>query len=271
MLTDTHCHLDLEKFDTDRTSVLLRAEQAGITRILIPGLTLISSRSVVELAESHPMLYAAVGIHPTEASEFEQSALNEFRSLAQHPKVKAIGEIGLDYYWDTAPHDIQQRVLEEQLGLAADLQLPVVLHFREKGDLADGPCASKLLEMLEEWTGGLRRGKNPLAEHPGVLHSFSGSQATAEKAINLGFYLGVTGPVTYNKVRQEVIASLPLKSLLVETDSPFLSPAPRRGTRNEPANIRLIADKIAALYSCNPEEAAAITTDNAKKLFRWDD
>ncbi len=276
ILTDTHCHLDFDKFNADRADVLLRAQQAGVARILIPGLTLTSSRSAVKMAESHPMLFAAIGVHPTEASKVERrtsgigySTFDAFRDLARNPKVIAIGEIGLDYYWDAAPHDLQQRVLREQLDLAADLELPVVIHCREKGDAADGPCASDLIKILEEWANRRGRGKSPLAERPGVLHSFSGSRATAQRAIGLNFYIGVTGPVTYRKERQELIASLPLERLLIETDAPFLAPTPQRGKRNEPAYVRLIADKIAALHSCSPEQTAAVTSANAMRIFGW--
>jgi TatD DNase family protein len=269
-LTDTHCHLDSDKFDADRADVLLRAQQTGITRILIPGITWTSSLSAVKLAGSHPMLYAAVGLHPTQASDFEPSLLNDLRKLAQHPKVKAVGEIGLDYYWNSAPHDIQQKVLKEQLDLAAELHLPVVIHFREKGDAPDGECASDLLKILEEWADRLRREKSPLAERPGVLHSFSGSTKTAGQAMQLHFYLGVTGPVTHRKDRQELIAALPLERLLIETDAPYLSPVPRRGKRNEPAFVRHIADKIAVLRSCKEEEVEAATSANAARLFSWE-
>jgi len=293
MLTDTHCHLDLNKFDSDREAVLERAIRAGVERILIPGLTLTSSLSAVKLAESHPMLYAAIGVHPTEALTWNESTSNELRALklgaengekrgrekenprlsalsASHSKIVAIGEIGLDYYWDAAPHDLQQRVLKEQLDLAAEFQLPVVIHFREKGDAPDGPCAADLMEILEKWEAGLRSEKNPLAEKPGVLHSFSGSRETAERAIGLNFYLGVTGPVTYRKERQELIASLPLERLLIETDAPFLAPHPHRGKRNEPAYVRLIADKIAFVRSDTTEQVAAATSENARRLFAWE-
>ncbi|KAF0107025.1 MAG: Hydrolase TatD family [Anaerolineaceae bacterium] len=270
MLTDTHCHLDYDKFDADREAVLERARQASVTRILIPGTTWTSSLSAVKLAESHPMLVAAVGVHPTDVDTFQVDTLAGLRKLAASPKVVAIGEIGLDYYWDTAPHDLQQRVLKEQLNLAAELELPVILHFREKGDAPDGPCAADLMKMLEEWVAGLRSRKSPLAERPGALHSFAGSRATASRAIGLNFYIGVTGPVTYRKERQELIASLPLERLLIETDAPFLAPAPQRGKRNEPAFVALIADKISKLHNCSTEETAAATANNAARLFAWD-
>jgi TatD DNase family protein len=272
ILTDTHCHLDLEEFDADRTEVLRRAGQAGLTRILIPGLSLTSSRSAVKLAESHPLLYAAVGIHPTKASGVEHEVMNDFRILAQQPKVKAIGEIGLDYYWDSTPHDQQQKVLKEQLALAAELQLPVVIHFREKGFASGGACASDLMNILEEWAAGLRHEMSPLAERPGVLHSFSGTLEMARAAMGLGFYLGVTGTVTFenSRRRQELVAALPLDRILIETDAPFQAPHPHRGNRNEPAYVRLIADKIASLHSCSNEQVAVATSENSWRLFAWE-
>jgi TatD DNase family protein len=271
VLTDTHCHLDYDKFDPDRAAVLERARQAGVAHILIPGLTLASSQSAVRMAESDALLFAAVGMHPTSAPEFDRAQLDDFHRLASHPRVKAVGEIGLDYYWDAAPPDLQKSVLNEQLGLAAGLGLPVVLHFREKGDSPDGPCASDLLAILENWVRRLKEAGSPLADRPGVLHSFSGSLTSARRALSLGFYLGVTGPVTYNQRRQELIASLPLERLLIETDAPFLAPSPRRGRRNEPANVSLIADKISTLHACTPEEVASVTSTSANALFRWDD
>src|SRR5687767_10139090 len=236
-LTDTHCHLDLEKFDADRQAVIERALAIGVTRILIPGITLKSSHTIVHLAGSHPNLFAAVGVHPDEALTWDPQTIPALRELAADLKVVAIGEIGLDYYWDTAPHDYQQMVLKAQLDLAAELQLPVLIHLREKEDAPDGDCARDLLRILEEWAGRLRQEKSPLAERPGVLHSFSGSAQTAQKAIDLNFYIGVTGPLTFKKAqtRQEIITSLPMERLLMETDAPFLAPLPKRGERNEPA------------------------------------
>ena len=280
MLTDTHCHLDLEKFDADRTEVLRRAEQAGLTHILVPGLSVTSSRSVVKLAESHPMLYAAVGVHPSEAGTWNELTRNELSSLliSSDPsgisgtsKIVAIGEIGLDYYWDDAPHDHQKMVLKEQLDLAAELSLPVILHMREAKDAPTGSCAKEMLELLETWVMKLRSKNDPLGERPGVLHSFSGTLETARMAMELGFYIGVTGPVTFEnaRTRQEVVAMLPLDRLLIETDAPFQAPHPHRGKRNEPAYVRLIADKIALLHSCSAADVAKTTGENARQLFAW--
>lgn len=271
-LTDTHCHLDLEKFDTDRTEVLRRAEQAGLTRILIPGLTLTSSRSALKLAESHRMLYAAIGVHPNDSLPWDVQTISALRELSLSHKVVAIGEIGLDYYWASAPHNHQRKVLNEQLALAAELQLPVVIHCREKGDASGGTCASDLLKILQEWGVGLRREKSPLVERAGVLHSFSGTLEMARAAISLGFYVGVTGPITFEngQRRQELLAALPLDRILIETDAPFLAPHPHRGKRNEPAYVHLIADKIALLFSCTIEQVATATSQNAQRLLAWD-
>ncbi len=271
-LTDTHCHLDYEKFDADRAEVLSRAREAGLTRILVPGLELRSSRAAVKLAEDCPWVFAALGVHPSDALTWDPQTIPALRELAAlSQKVVAIGEIGLDYYWNHAPHSHQQKVLRQQLDLAAELELPVVIHLREAGDATDGPCSSDLLEILGEWVNRLRAQKNPLVERPGVLHSFSGSRQTAEKALALNFYIGITGPVTYKnaETKRQVVAGLPLDKILIETDAPFLAPVPQRGKRNEPAFVRHIADKIAEIHSRHPEEIAAITTANAERLFAW--
>jgi len=270
-LSDTHCHLDLNRFDDDRDEVIARAQEAGLTRILIPGITLASSRAAVKLANSHPMLFAAVGVHPNDALTWDEAARGNLRNLAQSPRVNAIGEIGLDYYRDHAPHDLQRRILKEQLSLAAELGLPVVLHLREEDDADSGLAAADLLEMLEAWVADLKSRNDPLAERPGVLHSFGGTLETAQQAIRLGFYIGVTGPVTFKNAakRQQVVAALPLERLLTETDAPFLAPHPHRGKRNEPAYVHLVAEKIAELHTLAAARAAEITSANAARLFNW--
>jgi TatD DNase family protein len=286
-LTDTHCHLNLDKFDADREAVLERAARAGVERILLPGLDLPTSREVVKLAGRYPMLYAAVGVHPTEAATWTTETGAELGNLIKpstgtsytsetletsgSSKIVAIGEIGLDYYWDSAPHDLQRSVLRQQLSLAAEAGLPVILHMREARDAADGSCAGDLLQILEEWVAGLRSRNDRLAERPGVLHSFSGTLDTAQAAMRLGFCIGVTGPVTFENAakRQEIISALPLDRILTETDAPFQAPVPYRGKRNEPAYVRLIADKIALLHACSLEKSAALTSGNARRLFNW--
>jgi len=270
-LTDTHCHLDFHKFDLDRAAVVERAQKAGLVRILIPALSVQSSLSVINLAESHPMLYAAIGVQPNESLTWDNASISALRELSVNPKVVAIGEIGLDYYWDAAPHEHQQRVFRAQLDLAAELELPVVIHLREKGDAAGGPCADDARTILEGWVAGLGSEKDALRKNPGVLHSFSGSLETAQWAIKHNFYIGMTGPVTFRNAqkKQEMVAQLPVERLLVETDAPYLAPHPHRGKRNEPAFVHEIADKIAQLQSRNLDEVAAATTDNAARLFSW--
>jgi TatD DNase family protein len=281
MLTDTHCHLDLDKFDADRQGVVQRALNSGVTHILIPGLDLESSLAALILAQSHPNLFAAVGIHPGQAGQWDPQTMTALRELVTPPysesedngKVVAVGEIGLDYYWDGAPHETQSAVLKHQLEFAAEIGKPVILHLREKEDAEQGECADDLMKILEGWVAGLRSAQDALAERPGVLHSFSGSRATAERAIQLGFYIGVTGPITYNQAenRRQLIAGLPLERLLIETDAPYLAPVPQRGKRNEPAFVRFIADKIGEIQSKRPEDVAAVTSANAARLFAWGD
>jgi TatD DNase family protein len=252
--------------------VLKRARAGGVGRILVPGLTLASSKAILELTASDPLLFAAVGIHPTDALTWNEQSLSGLEELGQNPKVVAIGEIGLDYYWDTAPHALQRDALKEQLSLAAELGLPVILHMREKGDAPEGDCSRDLLSILSDWVTALKAQSNPLAERPGVLHSFSGSLQTAREAITLNFFIGVSGPITYKNAdsRREIIRALPLERLLLETDAPFLAPVPQRGKRNEPAYMRHIADKIAEIHSISPEKVAEFTTRNAARLFRWE-
>lgn len=272
LLTDTHCHLNLAQFDADREEVLERAWQAGLTRILVPGLSIESSRAAVILADQHPRVFAAAGIHPSESLSWNKETAGILREISLNPKVVSIGEIGLDYYWDAVPAPLQQKALREQLSLAGELGLPVMVHFREKGDAASGPCASDLMLILEEWCTGLKVAANPLADRPGVLHSFSGSLEMALAAITLGFFIGVSGSVTYKNahLKQQLVSAIPLERILLETDAPFQAPVPRRGKRNEPACVGLIADKIALVNLCTSEQVAFATSENARRLFAWD-
>jgi TatD DNase family protein len=218
------------------------------------------------------MLYAAVGVHPNEAETWDGQTISSLKELAaQSLKVVAIGEIGLDYYWNKSPHEDQITILKEQLNLAAELEMPVVIHSREKDDAEQGACAEDLIKILEEWVSGLRLRNEALAQKPGVLHSFSGSIETSKRAIELGFNIGVTGPITYKNAEQkrQVISNLPVERLLIETDAPYLAPEPHRGKRNEPAFVLHIADKIAEIKSRTPQEVAAATTENAARLFSW--
>ncbi len=263
-LTDTHCHLDFHTFDDDREAVLARAWEAGLTRILNPGIDLESSRRAVALAEAHERVFAAVGVHPNDATTWDERTPDELRALAAHPKVVAIGEIGLDYYRDRAPRDRQQRVFRAQLDLAAELGLPVIIHVRE--------AMSDVLAVLGDWVAGLRAAGAPLADRPGVLHSFFGRPEEAAQALELGFLLGITGPVTFKNApdQQRLVSGLPLSGLILETDAPFLTPHPFRGRRNEPAFVAHTAAKIAELHQQPPSVIAQQTRANAARLFGWE-
>lgn len=269
-LTDTHCHLDYNKFDSDRAEVIQRANDAGLIRMLVPGLHYRSSKEAVRLAELNPSVYAAVGFHPTDLDEFTKETFQEVKELAKHPKVVAVGEIGIDYYWvkENDKRAFQREALKGQLQFAKEINKPVIIHMREENDAWFGEASVDLLNILEEWQNSL---KSPLAEKPGVLHSFNGTLETAQKGLALNFYIGITGPVTYKNAdeKREVIKHLPLEKILIETDAPFLSPVPFRGKRNEPAFVHHIADKIAEIHLKSPAEIAALTTSNAARLFAW--
>lgn len=262
-LVDTHCHLDFNAFDQDRHAVLERARLAGVTRLLIPALTVKNSADIQVLASENPQVYLCVGVHPTESSGWGSEMVDELRRWGAHRRVVAIGEIGLDYYWDKAPVDVQKQAFKDQLQLAASVGLPVVVHNRE--------ATADVLDMLVEWQSRLETIGHPLAERPGVLHSFSGDLPAAERALAHNFYLGITGPVTFRKAEllRQVVAAAPLERLLIETDAPFLTPHPHRGERNEPAYVRYIADKIAEIKHLPVEMVAKTTTENANRLFKW--
>ena len=262
MLIDTHCHLYFDSYDGDRQAVLTRAGAADVERILAPGIDLASSRAAVDLAEAHPRVYAALGVHPNSALTWEPGTLDALRDLLEDDKVVAVGEMGLDYYRDRAPKSIQRRVFRDQLALAGEARLPVVLHVRNASP-EDRACIDDLLAILEEMRSDL------LEEYPGVVHSFSGNLDEALKLIELGFFIGITGPVTYPNADglRHVVANVPLEHLLIETDGPFLSPQPRRGQRNEPAYVAYVAEKIAETRRLSPKLVAEETTKNAKRLF----
>jgi len=273
MLTDTHCHLDFNKFDEDRNAVIERALAAGVDRILIPALDLGSSLSAIRLAESHPRLYAAIGFHPTDLEDFSEKVFDELRDLARHAQVVAVGEIGIDYYWvkEEEKRLFQREALEKQLTFAASVGKPVLLHMREENDAWFGQASVDLLNILTEWQNTLRTQNHPLMEKPGVMHSFNGTLETAQKAMDLNFYIGITGPVTYKNAeeKRQIISQLPLERILIETDAPFLTPVPHRGKRNEPAFVAYIADKIAEIHKTTREQVAKITAENAERLFGW--
>lgn len=251
-LIDTHAHLDMGHYDDDRKEVIRRANKHGIGFINM-GLDLPSSKKSIQLAERHEYVYAGVGFHPHEASKFNSSALGKLREISQSSFVKAIGEIGLDYYRDNSPRDEQQNAFEAQLKLAVELDLPVSIHNRDSTE--------DLLRILKSQ-----------AEVPaGVVHSFFGDYHLGEEFIELGFHLGLSGPVTFDEDQelQETVKNLPLDRLVLETDSPFLTPVPNRGKRNEPGYLEFIAKQVAKLKNTTLEEVVEITTDNARRIFHF--
>lgn len=260
VLADTHCHLDLSAFDADLDAVLDRAWKEGIKHILVPGIDLDSSRKAVRLAEQHQGVYAAVGIHPHRSASWGSAAAEQLRALAASPVVCAIGETGLDFYRNLAPHDVQRKAFQGQLALAADLKLPVVIHSRQALD--------EVLETLLAWSEELPA---ELQGRAGVLHAYSGDFQAASKAAAEGFYIGVAGPVTYRKAeqRRQITSKLPAERLLLETDAPYLTPHPHGRKRNEPAFVRLVAEEVSRLLGMRNTELAGITTQNAQNLFGW--
>ncbi len=262
---DTHCHLNFDSFDADRVEVVSDARSAGVHWMVNPAVDVPSSQVIVRMAETLDGVYAAVGVHPNDSTSWDEESLPLLTQLARHPKVVAIGEIGLDYYRDRAPKAVQQAVLCSQLQLAQEVGLPVILHTRQS--------IPDTLDILKDWISAQRVYNHRLAGHPGVLHSFSGTEADAWRAIELGFFIGITGPVTFKNAPdlQKLVAALPLDRILIETDAPFLTPHPYRGQRNRPEWVRLVAGKIAELQHTSLEETAKITTANAQRLFAWRD
>ena len=252
MLFDTHAHYDDESFDADRDAVLTALPEQGVGLILNPGCDVESSRRAVRYAAAYPHVYAAVGIHPENCGGCTAGDLDAIRALAQQPKTVAIGEIGLDYYWaENPPRDFQQQVLRQQLALARELALPVIIHDRE--------AHADTLAIVREFSGVT-----------GVFHCFSGSPEMARELLKMGWYLGFDGPVTYKNARRapEVAAVTPLDRMLIETDSPYMTPVPYRGRRNDSGYVHLVAEKLAEWKGVTPEEMARVTTENGKRLFR---
>lgn len=257
-MIDTHCHLNFDAFDGDREAVVVRAHAAGVDRIIVPAVDLPTSAAVIALAQAQRGVYAAVGIHPNSTANWSAEHLAAIEDYSRAPKVVAIGEIGLDYHWNYSPPATQKIAFQAQLELAKRLQLPVIIHNRESSE--------DVMAMLESWARDL---PPALQNRPGVMHSFSGSMAIAERALAAGFYLGFTGPITYKNAEEtrKIAAEVPIERLLVETDAPYLTPIPHRGKRNEPAYIPLVVERLAAVKGVTTDEMAHITTENAERLF----
>jgi TatD DNase family protein len=256
LLVDSHAHLNAGEFDADRAQVLIRAEEAGVGLIIDIGTDLASSRASLELSERYPHVFTAVGFHPHNAAKMTEDDLAELKRLSRHKKIVAIGEIGLDFYRNLSPKEVQLEAFGKQLRLAQEYDLPVVIHSRN--------AAEETLAVLTEWAQGQSE-RRPL----GVLHCFSGDAVLAQKYLELGFFISIAGPVTYpSSQASEVINPLPLEGLVVETDCPYLAPQPHRGRRNEPAFLPLTVEKLAQVKGIAVETVAQATTENAIRLFR---
>lgn len=256
-LIDTHAHLDMREFDSDREEVISMAIQAGVRRFITVGIDLESSRKAVALAQSHKEIYATIGIHPNDSAWFTKADFDKLAPLVKHPGVVAVGETGLDFYRERAPKEAQYRVLRWQLDLAQQAGLPVVIHSRK----AD----NEMINVLQQWTQSL---KLPAERQVGVIHCFNSDRSTAFKYLDMGFNIAFGAYIGYPTAHlQDVVASIPLGSYLVETDCPFLPPQVHRGKRNEPSYIPLTVQVLAGMRKISAEAVARETTANAVRLF----
>ena len=249
---DSHCHVDEEAFDEDREEVLFRMKANGVTRCAVIGSDMETSRRAAAFAAAHSGVVAAGGFHPHEASRFRESNLDELREMYQKGRIRAIGEIGLDFYYDHSPRDVQREVCIRQMELAWELKAPVAYHIRD--------AHQEMLEIMKGMKARLTGG---------IIHCFSGSAEIAKEYLKLGYYISFAGPLTFKKAPrlQEAVKLVPKDRLLIETDSPYMAPEPVRGRRNEPANVRYVGLKMAELRGEKPEEVAAFTTENAMQVY----
>jgi len=257
MLIDSHCHLQDRKYDRDVEDVIQRAFDAGVTAMVTIGYDMPSSRRAFEIADAHANIYATVGVHPHDAKALTPSDIDELTRLAQSPKVVAIGEIGLDFFRNLSPRDDQYRAFREQLAIARAAKLPVVIHSRDADE--------EVYEVLAEYAQGAEAQERPL----GVMHCYPGDLPLAMRYIKLGFVISIAGPVTYAKshTTRAVAGAIPLASMTVETDAPYLPPQRVRGERNEPANVKDVAEYVAGLRGTPYAEVAAETAKTAVRLF----
>ncbi|MDQ7040588.1 MAG: TatD family hydrolase [Rhodothermus sp.] len=256
-LVDTHVHLYLEAFEADRDDVVARARAAGVVSMILPAIDVASVHQALALCDRYPGVYAMAALHPSETRQATEADFDEVARLCEDPRVVAVGESGLDYYWDRSFMDRQQAFLRQHIRLAIEMDLPLILHNRE--------ASEDLVRILQE--------ERDASAHPerlrGIFHCFTGPAWVAEAAAELGFLLGIGGILTFKKSGlAELVRTLPLEQMVLETDAPFLAPVPHRGKRNEPAYVRHVAEKLAALKGVPLEEVARITTTNARRIFR---
>lgn len=259
-IADTHCHLAFPAFKDDLKSVIYRAGQAGINRIMVPGIDLESSQAAIGLAQAHPLIYASVGVHPHNADSLDNSPRQKLARMAASPKVVAIGEIGLDYYRNLSSPEAQQEAFEWQLDLARQMELPVVIHCRDAID--------EVSKTLLKWSEAIPPG---LKGRVGVMHSYTHDADHAARLIEAGFYIGISGPVTFRKAEalRLTAAEIPMSRLLTETDAPYLTPRPHRGKRNEPSYVKFVAEQLGKIHNLPYASVAQSTFANARALFKW--
>ncbi|RFU60955.1 TatD family hydrolase [Bacillus sp. V59.32b] len=252
MLFDTHVHLNAEQFQEDLEEVIERAKTTGVSNVVVVGFDRPTISRAMELVEQYEFMYASVGWHPVDAIDMSDEDLQWIEELSRHPKVVAIGEMGLDYHWDKSSKEIQKEVFRKQIRLAKKVKLPIIIHNRE--------ATADIVEILKEENA---------AEVGGIMHCFSGSAETAKECVEMNFYISLGGPVTFKNAKKpkEVALEIPLDRLLIETDCPYLAPHPHRGKRNEPSFVKLVAEQIAEIKNITLEEVAEVTERNAKKLF----
>ena len=252
MIFDTHAHYDDDAFDDDRDVLLSGMKEAGVEYIVNVGASMASSERSVALAEKYPFVYAAVGVHPDEVGELNDEKIEQLRTWANHEKVKAIGEIGLDYYWDKEQHDLQKHWFMRQMELANECKLPMIVHSREAAkDTLDMVIAAKSLELS------------------GIIHCYSYSAEQAREYLNMGYYIGIGGVLTFKNAKKlkEVAEYAPLSQIVLETDCPYLAPVPYRGKRNDSSKLSLVAEELAAIKQMPVEEVIRITNENGRKLY----
>jgi TatD DNase family protein len=253
MLIDSHCHIDDARFDADREAMIQRARDAEIAHFVTIGCDLKTSRAAVALAQRHPFISATVGVHPHEVKHIQDGWYDELQALAKSKGVVAYGEIGLDYHYDHSPREIQRQRFREQLRLARELRLPIIIHTRE--------AQEDTITILKQEKAG---------EVGGVFHCFTGDAWLAKDALDLGFYLSFSGVITFQNATmlRDIVKTVPLDRILVETDSPYLTPVPHRGKRNEPAYVRHVAEKLAEIHGISVETVEQATSENTKRLFK---
>jgi len=253
MLFDTHMHVNVDQFKGDKEEVIQRAFDAGVKYMVVVGFDTETIPLAIEIAEQYETIYAAVGWHPVDAIDMTESDLTWIKELSKHPKVVAIGEMGLDYHWDKSPRDVQDDVFRKQIRLAKDVNMPIIIHNRE--------ATEDIIKVLQE---------EDAQQVGGIMHCYNDDVRYVQACLDMNFYISLGGTVTFKNapLPKEVAEYVPIDRLLVETDSPFLAPHPNRGKRNEPAYVKLVAEKIAALRNMSLEDLSEKTTENAFRLFR---